>query len=163
MDSFALISLQGVIEPPPVGWWPLAWGWQWVLLTLALLILTGLAVWMRRWPWQVWLAQWRLVRGMRKAANASEALDILQRVVKHFVGREEAVYASGPTLHAWLASQAGRLALSEGWQTDWRAQAGIFSARYQSDGLNGQGDLQTLRRLTRVWMQAYWRAHVLTH
>lgn len=42
-----LASLKDIHLPPPIGWWPLAWGW-FVLMACVILLLVGIVVWVRR-------------------------------------------------------------------------------------------------------------------
>ena len=42
-----LAQLAPLREPPPIGWWPLAPGW-WVLIVVAAIAMTALAVWLTK-------------------------------------------------------------------------------------------------------------------
>ncbi len=77
-DAQALLdALEGMQMPPPVSWWPLAWGW-WVLALALGLGLFGLAHWMldrrRRRRWRA-LVHARLADIERNAATATVPAD----------------------------------------------------------------------------------------
>jgi len=160
MDHFALISLQGVMEPPPVGWWPLAWGWQLVLLTLALLFLAGLALWMRRWPWALWRFQmglsvlmWRLQREDWDRQQLNGFFDRYQRLVKGYA--RPPVWLSGPGLHVWM----GEVLTGESshlHQTEWARFVEVFAQRYQAQGVDKTALLSLLQH-SKTWAKSHER------
>ena len=55
-----------IIEPAPIGWWPLAPGW-WLLIGIAVIGLLALAIWF----WQ----RWRKLAPLRQAQHELRALE----------------------------------------------------------------------------------------
>lgn len=88
-----LAKLHDIHLPPPVGWWPLAWGW-WGLAGLALATLCG-AVWAVRWylrqPRQLALRELAALRSRKQSAEVATDLAILLRRVapRHKTAREQ--------------------------------------------------------------------------
>ena len=59
-DAASLANLHDIVVPPPVSWWPLAWGWY----LLGALLLAALAWGLVRWR------RWRLANRYRDLALA---------------------------------------------------------------------------------------------
>jgi hypothetical protein len=80
-DATSLSNLRDIVLPPPVSWWPLAWGWYLV----AALLLAGLA-------WGL-VRRWRRRRANRYRELALLELDALSAAIADAAKRPRALAA----------------------------------------------------------------------
>lgn len=100
-----------IIEPAPIGWWPLAPGW-WLLMLIVVSATIGLVVWWRRRqqrlaPLKQALRElqgleqlWRQQQDARAACAALSAL--LKRVARHCYPSEDIAPLAGAAWQAFL-------------------------------------------------------------
>ncbi|MFZ5842186.1 MAG: DUF4381 domain-containing protein [Pseudomonadota bacterium] len=132
-----------IIEPAPIGWWPLAPGW-WLLIVIsvAALFVLGRWLWRRRRklaPLRQALqelraleSQWQQQRDHRAACAALSAL--LKRMARLCYPQEECARLTGPAWQAFLLrtgnaafDQASAAALQQFYQADSGATPGTTS------------------------------------
>jgi len=105
------IPLRDLHLPEPIGWWPLAWGW-WFLLGLAMLGLGYLVYqgW-RRWranrPRRIALRQLAQVqadyrRGLDAVALSKQLSQLLRRAMLAYAARDEVAGLTGQNWLEWL-------------------------------------------------------------
>lgn len=132
-----------IIEPAPIGWWPLAPGW-WLLIVIGVAALFALGLWL--WQRQRKLAplrqalqelralesQWQQQRDHRAACAALSAL--LKRMARLCYPHEECARLTGAAWQAFLLrtgndafDQASAAALQQFYQADSGATPGTTS------------------------------------
>lgn len=123
-DASALLAqLAGLSEPPPISWWPLAWGW-WVTafmsLLAALILLLKMQARAKRRRWRI-LARAELDKLEHRLATGGDRLDIvselsvlLRRVALLHSGRAIVARAHGEAWLALLNSMSGSDAFTRG-------------------------------------------------
>ncbi|MFN4289663.1 MAG: DUF4381 domain-containing protein [Permianibacter sp.] len=123
-----------IIEPAPIGWWPLAPGW-WLLIVIGIAALFALGLWL--WQRQRRLAplrqalqelralesQWQQQRDHRAACAALSAL--LKRTARLCYPHEECARLSGAAWQAFLL-RTGNAAFDE-------ASAAALQQFYRAD------------------------------
>lgn len=115
MNPQILSQLRDIQELDPVSWWPPATGW-WLLMLLAVLLITGLILWLRnlrKYPPGSWNrdAHRQLIQLKKQAHQlsdnemAGQLSALLRRIAVTRLGRIQAAGLSGDAWLEWLHEQ----------------------------------------------------------
>jgi hypothetical protein len=159
-DATSLANLHDIVSPPPVSWWPLAWGWY----LFAVLLLAGLAWGLVRW--------WRWRRANRYRDLALAELDSLADAVADPARRPGALAAlpvllKRVALAAWPRGQVAGLSGEAWWRfLDGNASRGALGkaqgarldclsyAREPAAGLSVK-EARGLAKAVRAWIRRH--------
>ena len=103
-DPASLDNLRDIIEPPTVGWWPLAPGW-WVVF----FILTAVAIVLAVRGWQRWQAnayRRAALRELQSATGVAAIAEVLKRTALCVWPRNQVASLSGQAWCSWLGETA---------------------------------------------------------
>lgn len=152
MPNVDSLPLRDIHLPDPVGWWPPAVGW-WAALVLALLVLTGLIVGIRRWRQVAPVAAALRELAQLEADDimtAREKLQTLSRLMKRVAlslhSRETVAGLTGDQWLRWLDETGGSTCFSQG------AGRSLVEAPFRSEA--NDEEVAGLIRLCRDWLHA---------
>ena len=102
----SLDNLRDIVEPAPVPWWPLAFGW-WAL-TVVLVALGLVAVVKAAIRWQFNAYRRAALRELESADSDADVATILKRTALSVFPREQVASLSGTQWHQWLEQTGGQ-------------------------------------------------------
>jgi hypothetical protein len=165
-DATSLANLHDIVVPPPVSWWPLAWGWY----LLGALLLAALAWGLVRWR------RWRLANRYRDLALAelddlSDAIGdpasrtgalaalpmLLKRVALAAWPREQVAQLSGAAWWRFLDGSGGTLGQVEGARLE-----RLSYGREAGAGLS-ETEARGLAKAVRAWIRRHRRPEIAGH
>jgi hypothetical protein len=159
-DATSLANLHDIVVPPPVSWWPLAWGWY----LLGAMLLAGLA-----WG----LVRWRAHRRANRYRDlALSELDALSASVGDPARRSGAlstlpVLLKRVALAAWPRGQIAGLSGAAWWRVlDESGADGVFGKGHgprlerlsygrEPDTDLSETEAQDLLRAARAWIRGH--------
>ena len=103
-DPASLDNLRDIIEPPTVGWWPLASGW-WVIFFMLTFVASMLAVrsW---WQWRANAYRRAALRELQSATGVAAIAEVLKRTALCVWPRNQVASLSGQAWCSWLGESA---------------------------------------------------------
>ncbi len=133
-DPASLQNLRGIVEPPPVPWWPPAPGW-WVVIGVVAcaLLLFGWRAW-RRWRRNAYRRAARAE--LARASTVPQVAEILKRTALAAYPRTDVASLSGSAWLDWLEETGGRSVPES-------IGRSLTSAVFGSDDDGASGDLTT--------------------